>query len=142
MNCDLIFDAEMRERTGQRVLIVDDELDLYWAHAIKKLVRAGYEVGSARDGEEGWGAVRGNRYDLLITDNRMPRLSGLELIEKIRSEHLPMPVILASTLLPSNELKRKPHLKIDSTLEKPVGPSELLSIVERIFHTVRALAPC
>jgi len=122
------------------MLLVDDELDLWWGLVLKKLIREGYEVDTAEDGQAGWQAIQAKNYDLLITDNKMPKLSGLELIERLRWAQLALPVILASSLLPLEELKRRPHLKIDRSLEKPVTATELLATVERVLHAAPASA--
>lgn len=118
---------------GHRILVVDDELDLWWGIALKKLARAGYEVDTARDGEAAWQAMQTKDYDLLITDNKMPRLWGMELIEKVRSAQMELPVILVSSFLPQKELKQNAHLKIDGILEKPVSASELLGLLDRVL---------
>ena len=54
----------------------------------------GYEVGTASDGKSAWDELRTNKYHLVITDQRMPELSGLELLAKIRAERLPVGVIV------------------------------------------------
>jgi len=129
-------------RTGeaQLILIVDDELDLWWGETFQKLFDVGYEVDAAEDGEAGWQAIQTKDYDLLITDNKMPKLWGLGLIRKLRSAQLALPVILASSALPWEALQRNPDLKIYSTVEKPVTVSELLDSVERVLHPVAPYA--
>ena len=68
----------------QHILLCDDEPHILGA-ARYKLAAAGYEVECAADGEEGWQAMCRRRPDLLITDCNMPRLSGLELLERMRA---------------------------------------------------------
>jgi len=50
------------------------------------LARSGYHVDTADNGASGWRALNASYYDLLITDNTMPGVTGLELIKKLRSE--------------------------------------------------------
>jgi YesN/AraC family two-component response regulator len=64
-------------------------------------------VDTAEDGEFGWEALQAKNYDLLITDNNMPKVSGLELVKKLRSARMALPVILASGAMPE-ELNRLP----------------------------------
>src|ERR1043165_3678878 len=63
-----------------RILLVDDELDVWWGPAVKELERTGYVVDTANDGASAWQAINAQHYDLLITDQKMPRLYGLDLI--------------------------------------------------------------
>ena len=60
------------------------------------LARNGYHVDTAEDGVSGWRALKDQRYDILITDNTMPGVTGLELVKKLRSEDMMLAVILAS----------------------------------------------
>ncbi len=68
---------------GRRVLIVDDERDMAESCAFF-LTRAGYEAVTAFSGEEAVARLARESFALVITDLRMPRLSGLDLIERVR----------------------------------------------------------
>jgi len=86
-----------RPPTQKRVLVVDDSMTVR-AMEKKLLQNRGYEVDVAVDGAEGWNAMRANTYDLVITDVDMPRMNGIELIERMRG-HEPtrtLPVIVVS----------------------------------------------
>ena len=99
------------------------------------LARSGYGADTAKDGEEAWTALQNQKYSLLITDNQMPRLTGLELIRKLRRHHMLVPVILASTsvhLLPADEL---PRLQCRVIMAKPFTPEQLLSAVYKVLRT-------
>ena len=72
------------------------------------LIHSGYAVDVAEDGAAAWEALQANRYELLITDNNMPRLTGIELLKKLRSARMALPVILVSGTMPAEELKRHP----------------------------------
>jgi two-component system, chemotaxis family, sensor histidine kinase and response regulator WspE len=71
--------------TARRVLVVDDSLTVRELER-KLLVSRGYAVTIAVDGMDGWNAVRGERFDLVITDIDMPRLDGIELVTLIRND--------------------------------------------------------
>jgi DNA-binding response OmpR family regulator len=90
-----------------RILLVDDDLYARELNA-GALIRSGYKVDTAIDGADAWKALNDDSYDLLITDNKMPRVTGLDLIKKLRSEDMTLPVILASGTVPMEELKRHP----------------------------------
>lgn len=126
-------DAGVALPVRKRILLVDDELDLWWWDIAEKLPSARYEVDSVKDGEEGWQALQAKHYDLLVTDNKMPGISGLELIQKMRSAGIALPVILVSSLVPVEELTRRQDLKIDDTLEKPITTAELATRMDRIL---------
>ncbi len=62
-----------------RILLVDDDLYVRELNA-GVLMRSGYNVETASDGADAWRAIKERDYDLLITDNTMPRVTGMELI--------------------------------------------------------------
>jgi DNA-binding response OmpR family regulator len=112
--------------------VVEDDIALCKLNALV-LARAGYQVDTAADGLAGWKALHMKSYDLLITDNDMPRLSGLELVKKLRSTQLTLPVVFASGSLDPEELKQDQSLQIAAALPKPYTPSQLLEVVKRIL---------
>jgi DNA-binding response OmpR family regulator len=116
---------------SQRILVVDD--DLYIRTIISStLIQNGYQVDTAKDGADAWKALNEASYSLLITDYKMPRVDGLELITKLRSQDKSPPVILVSGTMPVEALNRRPGLRIDALLEKPFTADELLDAVERV----------
>jgi len=119
-------------RPPHRILLVEDDLYSRELNA-GVLIRSGYTVDTANDGADGWKALQDQSYDLLITDNKMPRVTGLELIKKIRSEDMMLPVILASGTVPVEELNRHPWLQLDASLPKPFTIAELLETVKNVL---------
>jgi two-component system NtrC family response regulator len=75
------------------VLVVDDEKN-YLLVLEALLAGAGYEVITAEGGEEALEIIRRNDLDLVITDMKMPRLSGIELLEQIKQVYTDLPVIM------------------------------------------------
>jgi DNA-binding response OmpR family regulator len=116
----------------QRILVVEDDVAIRRLNA-QVLVGSGYEVAAAEDGAAGWEALHANNFDLLITDHDMPRLSGLELVKKVRSARMTLPVILASGSLHTEELARHPWLQLAATLLKPFSPRQLLETVKTVL---------
>jgi len=116
------------------ILLVDDD---YYVRELSAgvLIRYGYNVDTANDGADAWKSLNNQRYDLLITDNKMPRVTGLELIKKLRSEDMTLPVILVSGQMPTEELKQHPWLRLDATLPKPFSITELLDAVKKVLRT-------
>jgi two-component system sensor histidine kinase and response regulator WspE len=72
-------------RAARRVLVVDDSLTVRELER-KLLATRGYDVTIAVDGMDGWNAVRGERFDLVITDIDMPRMDGIELVTLIKRD--------------------------------------------------------
>ena len=85
----------------EKILIVDDEKSMRDVLAIM-LKRAGYAVSEAGDGEEAIGQVQKDIYDLVITDLKMPKADGLEVLKAVK-EHSPGTVVLMITAFASPE---------------------------------------
>lgn len=86
-----------------------------------------------KDGHDGWEALQLARYDLLITDNHMPRLDGLDLVRRLRSAGNMLPAVLASGLFTVDEAWRDRSLQLAATLQKPVTSEQLLETVEQVL---------
>ncbi|MBI3849958.1 MAG: response regulator [Verrucomicrobia bacterium] len=132
---DKASDAPTRRRTNpsNRILLVEDDISILQLTA-HVLVRSDYQVEVAEDGEAAWELLQTRSYDLVITDNHMPRLSGLELVAKLRSAHMTVPVILASGLLDAEELSKHQWLQLAATLSKPFATDELLDAVKEALR--------
>jgi CheY-like chemotaxis protein len=115
-----------------RILVVDDASSVRQLK-VNLLVDCGFDVEEARDGADGWEALQTGHYDLVITDNTMPRMTGVEMIEKLRSARMTVPVIMATGFLPVFVFSRKPWLKPDAALTIPFSDNDLLTAVKRIL---------
>ena len=120
--------------SSHRILVVDDDNAVRQV-TVDMLARSGYNAEGMKDGAAGWEALQINRYDLIITDNKMPRMAGIEMIEKLRSAGMAVPVIMATGAFPTHVLERKPWLKPDATIEKPFSYDCLLEAVEDVLRT-------
>jgi two-component system sensor histidine kinase and response regulator WspE len=81
----------------KRILVVDDSITV--REVERKLLEVhGYAVEVAFDGVEGWNALRGGNFDLVVTDIDMPRMDGFQLLSKIREDPIlnSKPVIIVS----------------------------------------------
>jgi DNA-binding response OmpR family regulator len=115
------------------ILVVDDDSDSRQL-SLDVLADSGYYVETATDGAVGWEALQNNSYDLVITDNKMPKMTGLEMIGKLRSANMAVPVIMATRFLPVFEFARKPWLKPDAALQRPFSSEDLLEAINNILH--------
>ena len=118
---------------GKRVLIVDDEKDIL---AVMKegLQRAGFTVEICPDADRALEDYVPGSHDLVITDIRMPGLSGLDLYQKIRSVDPDAKVIFLSAFdAMSKELNSARSLEGAVIIQKPVGMKDLVSQVKMVF---------
>jgi DNA-binding response OmpR family regulator len=115
------------------ILVVEDESDIRRL-SVGALVRSGYQMHAAEDGAAAREALHDYNYDLLITDSNMPKVSGVELLKKLRAARMSPPVIMATGAFPSEEFNRYPWLQPAATLLKPHAIAELLSTVKEILH--------
>jgi DNA-binding response OmpR family regulator len=118
----------------QRILVVDDDRDTRQL-SVDVLIGSGYDVEGVKDGAAGWEALQVNNYDLVVTDNKMPRMTGIEMIAKLRSARMEVPVIMATGILPIHEFARRPWLKPDATLQRPFSNDDLLETVKKVLNT-------
>jgi DNA-binding response OmpR family regulator len=128
-----------RTSRSHRILVVDDE-PVVRSFTMAILVRSGYEVDSARDGADAWTTLNKKNYDLLITDNSMPKITGIGLIKMLRDHALSLPVIMATGAYPTAELERYPWLEISAILLKPYAIGDLLKTVKKTLNETRSIA--
>ncbi len=116
-----------------RLLLVEDDIKI--ASFIQKgLKAAGYAVDHAKDGEEGLDLALTEPYDVAIVDIMLPKLDGLSLIEKIRSEKIGTPVIILSAKDSVDDRIRGLETGSDDYLTKPFAFSELLARVQALIR--------
>ena len=112
-----------------KVLIVDDEEDILWGLS-EELTRDGIDVDTASNGQEAFEKIKDTDYDFLITDIRMPGMSGSELLLKSKNLRPDLKVIVM-TAYGSDELRQEvlSHGAI-SYLEKPFDFEQLLELIK------------
>jgi DNA-binding response OmpR family regulator len=120
------------KEAAHRILVVEDDISIRQLNT-EMLIRSGYEVDGAADGEAGWEALQAKRYDLLITDNLMPKVTGIEMIKKVYAAGMQVPVIMATAILPQEEFISNPWLEAVPTLLKPFRGTELLTTVRNVL---------
>jgi two-component system chemotaxis response regulator CheY len=121
-----------------RILYVDDEPQPRILGELV-LVRSGYDVDIAADGAEAWAALLDENYHLLITEQDMPRLSGLELASRVRRAGMRLPILLTSG---SHNCLHDPScawLDFAAFLRKPFAPDSLVEMVEQVLVAANTL---
>lgn len=120
-----------------RILIVDDESHILHVLSLK-LGKAGYEVLTAVDGEEGLHMARESKPDLVITDIQMPYMTGLELSRELADDEATadIPVLILTArgyALSSEDLETS---NIREVLSKPFSPRLLIELVSSTLGSV------
>jgi DNA-binding response OmpR family regulator len=116
----------------QRILVVDEDRDLRQLYT-EALAVPGYEIDVAADGASGWEALQAKPYHLLITEHDLPKVTGIELVRKLRAAHMAVPVVMAAGRMPTAELARNPSLRLAATLAKPFSLDALRDTVKKIL---------
>jgi DNA-binding response OmpR family regulator len=122
-----------RAASSAHILLVDDDPTVRGTMAFV-LKRAGYRVGCAEDGEAGWHALCADPSDLLITDYEMPKLTGLELLRRVRAVSRRLPAILISGCPPRGEPDLESLLHPGAVIPKPFSVCALLAKVRELLH--------
>lgn len=128
-----------QSQDAARILVVDDERVIREILA-EFLTLEGFSVNTVEDGEKALTELRLHPYDLLITDLKMPRLSGLQLLEKIESERLGVLTVLMTgfgTVETAIEAMKKGAYDY---LLKPFKVEEVIHVVERALYRQRLQA--
>jgi DNA-binding NtrC family response regulator len=124
---------------SHRILVVDDDSETRRRYGFV-LAPAGYHVDGAADGAAGWTALQTNHYHLLITEQEMPHLTGMELIKKLRAARMALPVVMAARRLPVEELAEDPSLQLAAMLSKPFLAQALLDTVKTVLGVTESAA--
>jgi two-component system response regulator PilR (NtrC family) len=110
------------------ILIVDDEKSMRDFLKIL-LAKEGYDVIVASDGEQALGALDGNQIDLVISDIRMPGISGLDLLAKIKDETEDIPVIMITAFASPNDAVQAMKNGAYDYISKPFNVDEIKSVI-------------
>jgi two-component system response regulator HydG len=113
-----------------KVLVVDDDADLRLSVA-SALSEHHYIVDQAKDGEEGVNRVRAGRYDLVLMDVNMPRLSGIEALKEIKSHDPSIIVIILTAFANVRDAIEATKYGAYNYLEKPIKAENLVYLVDK-----------
>ncbi|MDE5653360.1 MAG: PglZ domain-containing protein [Muribaculaceae bacterium] len=122
-----------------KILWVDDEIDLLKPH-IMFLQAKGYEVDTRSNGLDALDALQQNTYSLILLDENMPGLSGLETLSRINQMHPDLPVIMITKSEEENIMNQAIGNQIADYLIKPVNPNQILLSLKKNLHSTELVA--
>jgi putative nucleotidyltransferase with HDIG domain len=122
----------------EKVLIIDDE-DFILQISRDILTKSHYEVKTTSDGREGIKLLENNRFDLVLTDIKMPNINGLEVIRHIRSNNKEIPIIVVTGHGTLDIAIDSLRLGAQGFILKPFTPVELRTAVAEALEKTRLL---
>ncbi len=115
--------------TETKILIVDDELEL--AESMSDLLEfEGYNTDMVGTGEDGLAWIENQIPDLLILDIKLPGIDGIEVLQRVRKNHLNLPIIIVSASSQRGTREKARELGTDEVLLKPFDEDVLLSKIK------------
>ncbi len=125
-----------------RVYLVEDQSMVRGALAALLSLESDIEVvGSAGDGEEAWVKVRLLRPDIVLTDIEMPKLTGLELAQRIRDSAMPCKIVILTTFARPGYLRRALESGASGYLLKDSPAEKLADALRKVHRGGRAVDP-
>lgn len=116
-----------------RILIVDDQ-ELMRDSLAATLAREGHEVVAANDGAVAITRLGAGRFDLMITDLKMPKMTGIELLAEARRLHPDMPVVMMTAFATIQTAVEAMKLGAYDYIQKPFDGEEIKLLVERTLE--------
>ena len=118
-----------------RILIVDDELMM--RRLLEKILsREGYQVLSASDGEEALAVLKSETVHLVISDLKMPKLDGFELLRIVKQDYPGVGMIMMTAYGDTYTVKDALLLGADEYITKPFKSFEVSLVVERAYWRI------
>lgn len=117
------------------ILWADDEIDLLRPH-ILFLQNKGFEVVTVTNGRDALDAITQNNFNLIILDENMPGISGLEALQQIKIQQPNVPVIMITKSEEENIMNQAIGSEIADYLIKPVNPMQILLSIKKNLHSV------
>ena len=119
---------------GELILWADDEIDLLKPH-IMFLKAKGYEVETVSNGRDALDRAASRHYDLIILDENMPGISGLETLAEIKQTQPDVPVIMITKSEEEDIMNQAIGNKISDYLIKPLNPNQILLSIKKNLHS-------
>lgn len=121
---------------AHKILVVDDDAEIS-GFVSKMLIKNGYEVVVASDGEEGLRKVEEEHPDVVLLDLMMPKLNGFEVLKGIRQKYKKwIPVIITSGQSDLESVRQSYSLEADHYLTKPCSMENILTGVRTMISLI------
>ena len=117
----------------QRILVVDDE-ESSRIGLSKILTKSGYDVVTAEDGSQAVEQLKKHKCDLVITDMKMPRMDGIELLRKIKEDYADIGVIIVTAYGEVDSYLEAMNLGAFEYLNKPIKIDELKKVIAKVLE--------
>ena len=122
-----------------KILWADDEIDLLKPH-IMFLRNKGYDLETVNNGRDALNMVENSHFDLVILDENMPGLTGLETLQQIKELSPTTPVIMITKSEEENIMDQAVGNNIADYLIKPVNPNQILLSIKKNLHSEQLVA--
>ncbi len=119
--------------TNGLLLWVDDEIELLKGH-LMFLEKKGYEVITVNNGSDAIDLCKEKNFDLVLLDEQMPGLSGLETLQRIKELQPSLPIVMVTKSEEENIMEQAIGQKIADYLIKPVNPNQILLTLKKNIH--------
>ena len=119
--------------TNGILLWVDDEIEQLRAHLLF-LEKKGYEVVTVNNGSDAIDLCQERNFDLVLLDEQMPGISGLETLQRIKEVQPALPVVMVTKSEEENIMEQAIGQKIADYLIKPVNPNQILLTLKKNIH--------
>ncbi len=124
-------------KANQIELLVAEDDDEFRSTMVQRFTRSGFCVHDARDGDEAWSLAQRRDFDVAVFDMMMPGLSGLELLEKVKQNHVECEVIMLTGQGTIETAVQAMKLGAFDYLTKPFPLKELETLIEKANETRR-----
>ena len=118
---------------NNRILWVDDEVDLLRPHRML-LEREGYAVEAVMNGTDALEILDRESFDLVLLDEQMPGLRGIEVLERLRGRAPRLPVVMVTKSEEDSTMHEAIGRRADDYIVKPTSPRQVLSVVTRLLQ--------
>ncbi|MEG1580666.1 MAG: bifunctional response regulator/alkaline phosphatase family protein [Bacteroidaceae bacterium] len=119
--------------TNGKLLWIDDEIEMLKAH-ILFLEKKGYEVVTATNGQDALELCGEQTFDLILLDENMPGISGLETLKRLKEIASTIPVVMVTKNEAEDLMDQAIGSKIADYLIKPVNPNQILLTLKKNIH--------
>lgn len=118
----------------KKILIIEDN-EISMKLFADLLITKGYVVSKSYDGEEGYELLKENKFDLLLLDIQLPKMSGFELLERAEKEGLKLPkTVIVSAFATPDEINRAKFYNIKNYITKPIDVMKFIVMIDTLLE--------